>query len=58
MKNIVVDYAELNVNFGKNNLICHRLNIKGLNISKGRVEDRNYTLASFTRINDQDFYLS
>ena len=52
MKNIVVDYAELNVNFGKNNLICHRLNIKGLNISKGGVEDRNYTLASFTRIND------
>ena len=26
--------------------------VRGFNISKGRVEDRNYTLVSFTRIND------
>ncbi|MCY0882565.1 MAG: hypothetical protein OWQ50_01875 [Acidianus infernus] len=54
--NIGVDYAELNVNYEKNfDLNLPKIedwDIRGFNISKGRVEDRNYTLVSFTRIND------
>jgi hypothetical protein len=54
--NIGVDYAELNVNYEKNldlNLPkIEEWDVRGFNISKGRVEDRNYTLVSFTRIND------
>ncbi|MUM64990.1 hypothetical protein D1867_06995 [Acidianus infernus] len=54
--NIGVDYAELNVNYEKNfDLNLPKIedwDVRGFNISKGRVEDRNYTLVSFTRIND------
>jgi hypothetical protein len=54
--NVGVDYAELNVNYERNfDLDLPKIedwDVRGFSISKGKVHDRNYTLISFTRIND------
>jgi len=54
--NVGVDYAELNVNYEKNfDFDLPKIDdwdVRGFSLSKGNVHDRNYTLISFTRIND------